>query len=204
MAPETQEHDQTRKEWMQEHLPYEINMLNSTHRLLDWTDVTLLLNGVLINALIESYCVHARALIELFKDEDNAARSGGKLAWKALTDNFQKSGTYDEYRRKLNNQIAHLGDERTCNPADKITREDRVRLTKMLRDDLSSFKQCLKQKWSSYPLPDIADPSLTLGVTSSQQLSATGAVSLVTGTYTDAPGQTTTTNLESYNVFARK
>jgi len=78
------------KEWMQEHLPYEINMLNSTHRLLDWSDVTLLLNGVLINALIESYCVHARALIELFEDEDEAARKGGQIGVEGVDRQFSK------------------------------------------------------------------------------------------------------------------
>lgn len=200
-----EQHDETRKECMQEHLPYEINMLNSTHLMLDWSDAPLLLNVVLTNALIESYCVHARTLIELFEEEDKAARNGGKQAWEALTDKFQKSGAYNDLDRKLNNQIAHLGKERKRNPADKITREDRVRLTEMLRIDLSAFKSCLKQKWSSYPLPDIADPSLTLSIAPSQEPSATGAVSLVRGTYINVPRQTTTTaNIESYNVFIRR
>jgi hypothetical protein len=48
------------KEFFVEHLPYEIDMLRDAYVLLE----TGLLGRVLENLLIESFCVHARNLIE--------------------------------------------------------------------------------------------------------------------------------------------
>jgi hypothetical protein len=53
---------EVRKGWIEEHLRYEIGMLNQTHRLLYWT-APALPQGVILNALIESFCVNARTLI---------------------------------------------------------------------------------------------------------------------------------------------
>ena len=57
-------------EFVREHLPYEIDMLRSTY-------LTLYQGGVdwaIRNALIESFCIHARNLLEFFsKKADSGA-----------------------------------------------------------------------------------------------------------------------------------
>ncbi len=50
------------QEFLGDHLPYEINMLRSTFTCLSLGVFT----GALQNALIESYAIHARNLLEFF------------------------------------------------------------------------------------------------------------------------------------------
>jgi hypothetical protein len=161
VTPEMNQQEEMRKSWMAEHLPYEIAMLVETNRLLDWTRPTP--TGVILNALIESYSVHARNLIEIFQQEDRASREGsGVQKWAALCDGFKiAGGRYDEYVRMLNNQISHIGYEREADAAKKIDRGVRLQLTDLLRDDLVIFKQHLKPKWISFTLPDIENLTVT-------------------------------------------
>jgi hypothetical protein len=148
---------EVRKGWIEEHLRYEIGMLNQTHRLLYWT-APALPQGVILNALIESFCVHARTLIEVFRKETEATQSrNGKKQWLALTSGFVQQELYKDFDRLLNNQISHLGDLRETDPVKKIDRKLRVTLVDLLRRDLFLFKQHLKPEWSSPPLPDIDD-----------------------------------------------
>ncbi len=120
LSPEMQKSIDMRVGWIEEHLLYEIQMLNQTHHLLDWTDPALP-EGVILNALIESFCVHARTLIEVFRQETEATQSGnGKKQWHALTSGFVQQGQYKDYDRLLNNQISHLGELRERDPGKKI------------------------------------------------------------------------------------
>jgi len=53
-----------------EHLPYEIDMLRSTyHRLANLPNI----DTDIRNALIESFCVHARALLDFFSNRSTDA-----------------------------------------------------------------------------------------------------------------------------------
>jgi hypothetical protein len=147
-----------REEWMREHLRYEIIMLNATHRLLDWSDSVDLLSPVIVNALIESYCVHARLLIILFRFEAKKDKEDDK-ARLALTEGWSElAHDYKDYADKLNDQIAHLGERKSASP-DKVNRRDRVELTKWLRDDLAMFKKRLKPRYATFDVGDIDDPS---------------------------------------------
>lgn len=159
LPPEMQKSVEKRDGWIEEHLLYEIQMLDRTHNLLDWTDPALP-EGVILNALIESFCVHARTLIEVFREETEATQSGnGQKQWHALTSGFVQRGKYKDYDKLLNNQISHLGDLRERDPVKKIDRKVRVALVNSLRQDLALFKQHLKPQWQSPPLPDISDSS---------------------------------------------
>jgi hypothetical protein len=61
--------DQELLKYSEEHVDYEFWMLNQTGKLLS-TDPTIHVNPVVKNALIESFCVHARALaIFLYPEE---------------------------------------------------------------------------------------------------------------------------------------
>lgn len=157
MTPEMHQQLEARRGWMKEHLPYEIRTLVGVHKRLDWTEPRL--EGLEQDVYIESYCVHARNIIELFLRESSVTTNGGGFErWSNLTEAFQLSAErYGEHVRMLNNQISHLGYERESLPTNKIDRTWRVALTKMLRTDLANFNTHLKPMWKQYPLPDIPD-----------------------------------------------
>jgi AraC-like DNA-binding protein len=195
-----------RDDWIKEHLRYEIGMLTQTHKLLDWTD-TALPEGIILNALIESFCVHARTLIELFRDETEATMTGnGKLRFEALTSGFIHQGRYDDYDKLLNNQISHLGNLRERDPAKKIDRKVRVTLTNLLRQDLVTFKQCLKTQWQSPALPDIEDFSANPPAYLNVSPLPPSASSISFGTtvqITHIRGQTTNADVLSISIIQR-
>jgi hypothetical protein len=100
----------------------------------------------LANAIIESFCVHARNLIEFF-DQKSAtpgqARSdyigakhfcNGYIPW-------TKGGPSNDLRGRLNRQISHLTYDRT----------ERAELVRFIQRELEIFGRCLrepyKEKW---------------------------------------------------------
>ena len=130
-----------------EHLPYEINMLKGTYaataRVPGWIG-----NQVVENALIESFCIHARALFEFFSKE------GGRHTY--TDDKYHDLGGHDNFREILNNQIAHvIHDKRTRDESKKIGSEVRFEMFAALRLELEHFKKHLVPGYSANGLPDI-------------------------------------------------
>lgn len=118
-------------ELLHHHLKYEFDMLQATYARIRHSD------PIINNALIESFCIHARGLIEFFKKDRGA---------KAYADSeyvpFSGCNTTrrDALNQKLNNQIAHLLYGRTANPAEQINRADQAELKTLLEDELARFK----------------------------------------------------------------
>src|SRR5262245_16629784 len=99
------------KEVLGRHLVYEGWMLIETRRrLLGATDEmvrnVVRTDTVVRNALIESFCVHARNLIRFFRDRDDAKAS--KFTDVAYTP-FANGAIASDLVSKLNDQIMHLG-----------------------------------------------------------------------------------------------
>src|SRR5438132_1153956 len=99
-----------------EHLPYEIDMLRETYR--RWMTITGPLTpdqAFACNSLIETFCVHARALLDFFSDRRTGPTDAiasdftdGYVATFDLTKEPVKS-----LRTKLNKQLFHLTKNRT-------------------------------------------------------------------------------------------
>lgn len=148
------------------HVRYELDMLFGTlHQL-----ANPVANAVVGNALIESFCLHARQLLDFFGNTQGLhasefTHSGyTPLANDAL-------GISSATTKKLNTQIAHLTKERVSDAAEKIGPEDRVRLHAGLERALRHFERHLRspfrERWGAYSVPLVpttAQPSATNAV----------------------------------------
>ena len=170
-----------RKDYFIDHLYYEIWMLGETYTRLHLANEPIT-DRVVANALVESFCIHVRALIEFFlkghADKYTNKRYG------------HKKTRYEKETKLLNTQIAHLiFDGRTGEDSGKIGAPQRQRMYDLLKEDINAFKldlraECLEWK----ELPDLpTDSGLTVPVTPH------GASSAPTGTTVnfDGPGQVT-------------
>jgi hypothetical protein len=177
-----------RKEYFEEHLWYEIWMLGETYKLLNLPRVPIS-EKVIGNALIESFCTHARALIEFFD------KRRGADYYTAVP--YVRSNKYDKLKRQINNQISHVVDEgRSGEILEKIGSNERKELIDLLGPDIAIFKQTLKpphDQWRS--LPDVPDSCATGVGTVAALASPYGASSSPTFGATvmnfGAPGTTT-------------
>lgn len=99
------------KKLIEEHIPYEADMLNGTYELLQ----TGVKDTVTRNAIIESYCIHCRALIDFMKNK-------GEVRASLFTDNFDSKEVCKgkNYNMLISDQIAHLSHRRTSNPEEKL------------------------------------------------------------------------------------
>jgi hypothetical protein len=122
-----------------EHLPYEIDMLRNTYQSLRGSPLP---TGFLKDALIESFCVHARSLLDFFKgmggklDDSNAAEftKGFVTAIDEMTEPLKS------IRPKLNKQIFHLTKTRTTKNADKFDPDyDATKVLAILESEIAQF-----------------------------------------------------------------
>ena len=124
------------EELLSHHLRYELEMLVETRKLLASPQDT-----VVGNALIESFCVHARVLIEFFRKPNGASKyadSGYKSFSKATKTSLK------EWQQKLNNQVAHLLDCRTADDSQKLGTPEREQIFVALMNEFQEFKTHLK------------------------------------------------------------
>jgi hypothetical protein len=101
-----------------EHIPYEIDMLRETYRMLE-TPPTI---DALKNALLEAFCVHARSLLDFFvcqrvRQNDVIASDFVPGFTPQVNDKGEPLKTI---RAKLNKQIFHLTTNRTIIDAAKF------------------------------------------------------------------------------------
>jgi hypothetical protein len=119
---------------------YEFWMLAETHkRLLAGKG-----DAVLENALIESFCTHARNLNEFFLE----VGLGDTLKASDFTLGDYKWPSDSDKRRALittiNKQLPHLNDQRTLVAQEKIGEQDRTAVYELLVADFKNFTHHLK------------------------------------------------------------
>lgn len=140
----------TKEEILEEHLFYEIWMLLHTDEALRTPHST-----VTQNALIESFCIHARQLLDFFENRQGVHAK-----------DFTTDGTYvaahldglKSQRRKLNTQIAHLTAQRTKDPNHKILEADRILLRDALLREAHHFESRLQGDFTTkFKIPSLAD-----------------------------------------------
>jgi hypothetical protein len=137
----------TPEELLGHHLKYEIDMLVGTLLAMGRsTDI------VLENALKESFCIHARALLDFF-----SKGRGAKKYAKAGYESFEKikDGEVADLLRLLNNQIAHLLDGRTADDSKKISDKERHRIINILKDEIAQFKAEFLPEYLSLEIPEM-------------------------------------------------
>lgn len=145
--------------YLAEHYIYEINMLRETHRRLGSTS-----DQMLANALIESFCVHARALLDFYKstpqDDDVVAHDFVTPAQFTATATRQVP---NDIRKRVNKQIAHLTAAREN--ANRINDGDRQQLLTAIETDHAAFKAAALniQKFANCFIGEIAAIAVPVG-----------------------------------------
>lgn len=160
-------------EIVRDHLPYELDMLAGTFAKLEQGAA----DTIVRNALIESFCIHARSLIDFFNNEQ------GVHASVFTADSyvpFSQGKIRSVLSEKLNTQIAHLTLRRTSDSARKIDDVARRELLDGLASALRDFTQHLKPEYAAlWNHATALDPP---AVPHAQEPSATNAVII---THTD-------------------
>jgi hypothetical protein len=133
-------------------LPYEVWMMRETHHLLREEKHP----PPIRNALIESFCIHARNLIEFFKAADcdfdprRFAKDGSQL---------QKRFVGDAVLSRIARQIAHISRDRITLVHDKIDREEQDKIKADIEAELARLQQNLTEEYSAkwrVPAPELS------------------------------------------------
>jgi hypothetical protein len=113
-------------------LPYELNMLEQTFLHLQTAEP-----GWLSNALIESFCLHARQLIDFFQNKQSVKAE--QFTANGIYGAREASAIPKSLKIKLNTQIAHLTEKRTDVAAEKIGGRERDLLLRCLVSETHRF-----------------------------------------------------------------
>jgi len=141
--------DQILMEIFNEHIPYEIDMLRKAYHLTAGQRP----KGVLKNALIEAFCIHARSLIDFFKckrlrDEDVIASDFTNVAFiPEINDAVEPLKTI---KIRMNKQIFHLTRDRTIVEAAKFDPgRDGPDVVNRLEKEIARFIGCVRPEFGS-------------------------------------------------------
>jgi hypothetical protein len=136
----------SKEEILEKHLPYEIYMLRQTYRKLAEGQPQ---DEVVGNALIESFCIHARSLLDFFesrpnkKDDDYVATDFTS----AFVLRINRSAPFETLRTKLNKEIFHLTRGRKNSEADQFNMStDGKQLVHEIEQEIHRFDVCLAAK----------------------------------------------------------
>jgi len=129
--------------YLAEHYVYEVNMLRATHWLL-----ASAADQALANALIESFCVHARTLLDFFKS--NPIGDDVVATHFVTAGHFRATATSQlsaDVRTRVNKQVVHLTASREN--AIKINDVDRLALLTAIEADHKAFKNAVDPQYAN-------------------------------------------------------
>lgn len=124
-------------EFFTEHLPYEIGMMRASILAL----ATRQLDGFETNAFIETFCLHARNLIEFFKRKESCDFDPRDFTVAGFK--LHKRFIGDGALQRINRQISHLTKGRTADRAQKINGNERVEMLQAIEKEIDRFLQHL-------------------------------------------------------------
>jgi len=131
-----------------EHLPYELNMLESAMVFL--TSATFSeyrKQPFLRNCAIEAFWTHARNLNEFMAKARNPNASGVAAARDfTVTEDRMKYELDEELRNKINSQISHLRYERATTNDEKLVTTDMLRVYAAINSVMKEFEDRLAQE----------------------------------------------------------
>ena len=128
-------------EQLVKHLFYKVWMLGSTLKKLKAAEFP---DRKTANALIESFCIHARNLNEFFLE--NGKDDTLKASSFATSDYLRPKATAERRKlfAKIHKQISHLTEARTTVEQDKIGPNERDAMYDLLYQDLKNFDRHLR------------------------------------------------------------
>ncbi|MDF0585039.1 hypothetical protein [Bradyrhizobium yuanmingense] len=134
------------------HIPYEVRMMRQTYAMLADGATCLWFSQTVLNALIESFAIHARSLIEFFSG-DHSPSDNTAAAMHFAKSTFtpcSEEGPSRTLLGKLNAQIAHPSYSRSDKPEDKLTAVDRTELMQFIEKELNRFSQEIKTTYEKH------------------------------------------------------
>jgi hypothetical protein len=138
-------------EMVNHQVPYEVGMLRCTFLLLSRGVPEGADQRAVLNANIESFCIHARNLIEFFSRESTKPKdkAGARHFTLSSYRAFKMPKTEERLVEKLNEQIAHLSYKRTTKDEEKILGSDRAVLLWILEDEIARFGKSLRDEYKA-------------------------------------------------------
>jgi hypothetical protein len=125
------------------HVTYELNMLIRTHGIL----IGIGLEPTVGNALIESFCVHARNLDEFFQSSGVWPR----LKASSFTTDYKPGRSLTKaLKTRMNQQITHLSLARTHDPEKLINPTEQHQMFLMLVTEAAHFGEHLKPEFQDW------------------------------------------------------
>jgi hypothetical protein len=128
-------------EFLQKHLPYEIEMMRDAIHALATRDK---LSWFEKNAFIETFCLHARNLIEFFERRGDY---GPHSFTDAAKFNLNSGVLSVRTLRRINQQISHLNKRRTDDARQKINGDRLNEMHRAIEAEIERFVQHLKPEW---------------------------------------------------------
>jgi hypothetical protein len=155
---------------IEHHLRYEVQMLRYTHRRLG----VKFSNKCEENACIESFCIHARNLIDFLGGKLND--DGKYAAASHFADGYSVQEVPGKLYGKLSEQIVHITYNRSDNDEEKLGPDDRKRLFELIDKEIQIFIRRLKEQyrplWQEPEIPAI--DTLVVGPTNATATSSVG------------------------------
>jgi hypothetical protein len=152
------------------------------------------------NSIVESFCVHARNLIEFFNQQSETPGQadhvvGAKHFCSTNYTAWTKGRPSHVLFGQLNKQISHLSYGRTSEDEKKIGAEEQLELLKLIEQELEVFGKSLRNPYADkWPFKDdvltegrITIPAGTLSTTNQTASISSLGVLLPTGPATPGP-----------------
>jgi hypothetical protein len=171
---------------LNEHLPYELDMLEECFvRLFDKGHARLRDDKTVRNALIESFWLHARNICEYLLQHPTSSHERGIAAAQDVAPGYDRRSMKD-FRDPINDQISHLRYERAS--AVKLDGYEMLRVKQAIDREVLKFQDKLEDKYKSV----WSTRTPTAWVWNGEVPQPTNALSFTTL----LPNETTTTKLD--------
>jgi hypothetical protein len=130
-----------KEEFLTEHLPYEVSMLRATYEL-----ARAQKPAAEHNAMVESFLLHARNLIEFYKDRPSC--DFDPRMFTNASYQLNKDFIPEQLAARINRQVSHLTAKRLSQSADELGPRDWALILRALEEELSRFAKALTKEYA--------------------------------------------------------
>jgi hypothetical protein len=144
-------------EIFERHFLYELWMLLETRKLVMGAQNEAF-GRIVLNALIEAFCVHARGLVEFFEGQQ---RRPTDVPASNFTDRpfvYTRDNVVGDLCNKINKQIAHITYDRTVDPKKVINSADCEELYRRVIMEIERYYGCVKPEYRAVWPPIVRPP----------------------------------------------
>jgi hypothetical protein len=126
---------------LQEHLPYELDMLDAAFTFLHSPDYVKFHTPFCKNTAIESFWLHARNLIEFLTRPPSGG--AGTVSAQDFTTEFWPETVMKEMDQRINIAITHLIYGRKSEQGEKLNGHEMLRVKQHIDREIKRFEKCL-------------------------------------------------------------